>query len=91
MAQLSWDDFSSAALTTQGLLAELLAAPDDPNSILTKFGLEQLSSTDVNRWQQTLASTVESPTRREILEYISKLLPGTAGDAMMQSEPPPTW
>lgn len=91
MAELTWDEFSKAALTTQGLLTDLLATPDDPNSILEQFGLAPLSSTDVTRWQQTLASTGETPTRREILEYISILLPGAPGDIMMRTEPPPTW
>ena len=91
MGQLTWKDFSNSALTTNGLLADLILNPDDPNSVLNNYGLSPLSSSDVDRWQQVLASTADTPTQREILEYIAQLLPGPAGDKPTTTTAPPMW
>jgi hypothetical protein len=91
MGQLTWEDFSNSALTTNGLLADLLSNPDDPNSVLGDYGLSPLSSSDVDRWQQVLASTDATPTQREVLEYIAQLLPGGAGDKPATNTAPPMW
>jgi len=88
---LTWQEFNDSALTTNGLLADLLADPGSTNLILQNYGLDPLSSDDVARWQDVLASTSESPTRKEILEYIAGLLPGATSDAMMRNSAPPTW
>lgn len=91
MAELTWSDFSNSALTVNGLLADLLSNPGDPNSVLTDYGLSSLSSSDVDRWQQVLASTSEIPTQREILEYIAQLLPAAGADKPTTTTAPPMW
>ena len=91
MGQLTWEDFSNSALTTNGLLADLLSNPDDPNSVLGDYGLSQLSSSDVDRWQQVLASTDATPTQREVLEYIAQLLPSANVDKPASNTAPPMW
>jgi len=91
MAQLTWQEFNDSALTTNGLLADLLADPGNPNGVLKNYGLSPLSSADATRWQDILASRSESPSRKEILEYIAGLLPGATSDAMMRNSAPPTW
>lgn len=91
MGQLTWSDFSNSALTMNGLLADLLSNPADPNSILGNYGLSPLSSSDVDRWQQVLASTAETPTHREILEYIAQLLPASGTDKPATTTAPPMW
>ncbi|HET6271346.1 MAG TPA: hypothetical protein VFG32_00040, partial [Bacteroidota bacterium] len=73
MAQLTWQEFNDSALTTNGLLADLLADPGNPNGVLKNYGLSPLSSADATRWQDILASRSESPSRKEILEYIAGL------------------
>ncbi len=91
MGQLKWNDFSNSALTMNGLLADLLSNPADPNSILNNYGLSPLSSSDVDRWQQVLASTSETPTQKEVLAYIAQLLPGPGTDKPTTNTAPPMW
>ena len=91
MAQLTWNEFSNAALTTSGLLSDLLSNPDDPNAVLTSYGLGELSSSDVAQWQNVLASTAYSPTHKDILQYIAQLLPSPGSDAPVSHSAPPTW
>jgi len=50
MAQLTWQEFNDSALTTSGLLTDLLADPGNTNGVLKNHGLDPLSSADVTRW-----------------------------------------
>jgi hypothetical protein len=91
MAQITWKQLNDAALTTNGLLADLLAQPDDPNAVLARYGLGTLSAADITRWKDVLSSTAGSPTRLEILRYIARLLPGQQTKAIRADDPPPMW
>jgi hypothetical protein len=91
MAQLTWNEFSTAALTMNGLLSDLLANANDPNSVLKSYGLGELSLSDVTRWQDVLASDSATPTQKEVLQFIATLLPGPDSAAPLSHEVPPTW
>jgi hypothetical protein len=91
MAQMTWNEFSAAALTTNGLLSDLLLTPGDPNSVLKAYGLGELSPSDITQWQSVLASTSTAPSQKDILQYIARLLPGPGSDMPIAHDAPPTW